>query len=706
MFLKMFSAVSGVLLCIAGLVFGQNQLVDDFTDGDSLNRLGYPWYYFDDNTGIADNDRPQAAPASIPSIINVPYTEEERHAFGDPNDHHMIKKYTFATGTDILSNRFATMPFTLGESFTTSAGWDMYSYVGMGTALALEGGSIDLSGVTKIRFKIRSRNRPLSFNFKVQTFEIDSISSGDAEALSREDNNPFGYYGVWDSITTTDFSEFVITINGGSNGRGNLTAPTWAVNALPYNSKRVTKLTWEINSDMNSTVTSDTLDIDDLYFDRTPVVSLISPLNAAINVTIDPMMRWSNSANTTENKVLISTVSDFSSTFREINLSPAQTTTTLTGLTGNTTYYWKVKATALSGDSVWSPSWSFTTLPPPSIPVLSTPANLATDVYIPATLTWVSTSGAQTYNLQVATDAGFTDIISSKTGLTTLSTSVTGLNENTVYYWRVSATNGAGTSDWSISRAFTTSVSVPNAPTLSSPDDNVSDIPVTSIFIWNQLSNAASYTIQVSADISFNELKIDQTGLTDTTFAATTELLNGRKYYWRVQGVNIAGSGSFSSVRTFITEYAIPAAPTLVAPTTNAINVSPAPTLRWETDTAIGTTFDVEASKNNSFLPTVYSSPSLRGFSVSISGLEENTVYHWRVRAKNAAGPGPWAQDSFTTYQSILLGDFENGHHGTEVGTSWYFYNDSGSGGNSVINNADPQSGQFLGGYTPGNASS
>lgn len=56
---------------------------------------------------------------------------------------------------------------------------------------------------------------------------------------------------------------------------------------------------------------------------------------------------------------------------------------------------------------------------------------------------------------------------------------------------------------------------------------------------------------------------------------------------------------------------------------------------------------------------------------------------------------------SYTYVPPLLVDDFEQGGHGSRIGTSWYFWNDSSEGGSSVVNNAGPH-GEFTGGYTPG----
>ena len=83
-------------------------------------------------------------------------------------------------------------------------------------------------------------------------------------------------------------------------------------------------------------------------------------------------------------------------------------------------------------------------------PVLLTPANGATNVPVPPTFTWAAAAQAGTYSIQIATDAGFTNIVDQASGLTgTTYTPSTALNTNTLYYWRVLATNACGTSAYS-----------------------------------------------------------------------------------------------------------------------------------------------------------------------------------------------------------------------------------------------------------------
>lgn len=93
----------------------------------------------------------------------------------------------------------------------------------------------------------------------------------------------------------------------------------------------------------------------------------------------------------------------------------------------------------------------------PTVPTLTNPANATLGVTIPTTLDWSAVTGAGiTYEVDIASDAGFTTIVDQATGLTSNTYDATGLLENTTYYWRARAVNSCGSSAWSTTFSFTT----------------------------------------------------------------------------------------------------------------------------------------------------------------------------------------------------------------------------------------------------------
>ncbi|MCB9131715.1 MAG: hypothetical protein H6647_12395 [Anaerolineales bacterium] len=82
---------------------------------------------------------------------------------------------------------------------------------------------------------------------------------------------------------------------------------------------------------------------------------------------------------------------------------------------------------------------------PPGAPALTSPTNNAANVPVIPTLTWSAGTEASTYNVQVATDVAFTNIVASASGLTGLTwTSNVTLNTSVIYYWRVQSVNACG----------------------------------------------------------------------------------------------------------------------------------------------------------------------------------------------------------------------------------------------------------------------
>jgi hypothetical protein len=88
---------------------------------------------------------------------------------------------------------------------------------------------------------------------------------------------------------------------------------------------------------------------------------------------------------------------------------------------------------------------------------LTTPISGATGVSTTPTFQWQSDDQADTYTIEVATDAGFTNIVISQTGIAGTSYPVTTpLDPDTTYYWRVQGTGSCGTGAYSAVYDFTT----------------------------------------------------------------------------------------------------------------------------------------------------------------------------------------------------------------------------------------------------------
>ncbi len=92
----------------------------------------------------------------------------------------------------------------------------------------------------------------------------------------------------------------------------------------------------------------------------------------------------------------------------------------------------------------------------PNVPTLSTPTDGAYNVSRHPTLTWQSDATALVYDVEVAADPGFGDVVVSQTVSDASLVVTTLLDGYAEYYWRVRANNGCGATDFSTAFVFTT----------------------------------------------------------------------------------------------------------------------------------------------------------------------------------------------------------------------------------------------------------
>ena len=280
----------------------------------------------------------------------------------------------------------------------------------------------------------------------------------------------------------------------------------------------------------------------------------------------------------------------------------------------------------------------------PATPVLNLPANDAVGQSLSPTLSWLASGGAASYTLQYDTDSLFAGG-GSQSGLTGTSFRLSGLANSTTYYWRVNASNNAGTSLWSSWRRFTTTATtLPAAPVLASPDSGANDISRSPVLAWNSVPGAGSYDVQVAADNSFAPAAMisEQYGSTATSFTVLG-LDSITTYHWRVRAGNAAGLSAWSKVWSFTTTFGYPpAVPTLIAPLNGELNAGVSPVLSWSSSLG-ATRYSLQVSPYSDFKCSLYDQTTITGTSQTVNGLDSLTTYHWRVNAANASGTSDWS---------------------------------------------------------------
>ncbi len=236
------------------------------------------------------------------------------------------------------------------------------------------------------------------------------------------------------------------------------------------------------------------------------------------------------------------------------------------------TYTWQVRASfsnipydAAEGWGPWSETRTFTvagipnTPQPPLAPTLVSPANGADVDTTTPTLEWNASAGADSYMMQLATDADFDGMVSSTgTALTSRSFADFPLTIDTTYYWRVAAINDVGQGDWSEIQTFTVvEPQPPVAPILVSPADEADVYTHYPQLVWQYMSNVDEYTIELAEDDEFTDVVWWATHVpgasTDDHFHTITgfPFEDDMTYYWRVKASNEHGESDWSEVYSF-----------------------------------------------------------------------------------------------------------------------------------------------------------
>ncbi|MBX3009067.1 MAG: family 10 glycosylhydrolase [Melioribacteraceae bacterium] len=182
------------------------------------------------------------------------------------------------------------------------------------------------------------------------------------------------------------------------------------------------------------------------------------PADLAVNQKDTIKFIWENTKHSNYNRLQVSEDINFSSlVFNQNNI--VDTFRTVTRLKGLKTYYWRVSASNLAGESVYSETKSFTTgFPAP--PQLLLPADKSVDVSVTPKLVWNKTFAASYYRLQVAEGLSILPTIIIIDTVTTDTTLTIGkLKENKIYTWSVLAGNDYGKSELAEVMKFRTLVS-------------------------------------------------------------------------------------------------------------------------------------------------------------------------------------------------------------------------------------------------------
>ena len=368
------------------------------------------------------------------------------------------------------------------------------------------------------------------------------------------------------------------------------------------------------------------------------VPNLVFPSNNEMDVKDTINLVWNYALNANSYSIKIATDAAYSN----IVLSKTDildTTLQVTGLTGETEYFWTVKAVNLAGDGNYASSYNFIT-GYPSAPNLISPLFQELNVDLNPVFIWNSNPIVSSYNIQISEGLGIVkESMVLDTVLTDTSVQMFNLKPGTFYAWRVNAVNEFGTSLWSKLFQLKTLVIIPEIPTLLSPVNDLNTLGETITFIWNKVEYSDNYKIQVSKVESFSYRVFEAENVVDTTISFSG-FEGATNYYWRVRANNNGGSSSFSPAYRFYTGF--PIMPSLIYPAYQEINKEIDPIFKWtKSNLASEYKFQLSAGLSLDVNKLVIDS-TVADTTLYYNNLKVNTFYSWRVMAKNDVGESEW----------------------------------------------------------------
>jgi parallel beta-helix repeat protein len=488
-----------------------------------------------------------------------------------------------------------------------------------------------------------------------------------------------GYY--LDIATDESFTTFVAGFN--NKDIGNLLS--FSISGLTANSKYYYRI--RAYNTGGTSASSNTITLTTLLNPPPPPSAPVA--NDATGITqVSLTANWNTTASATGYKLDVATDSTFTTFVTGFNDKDIQNATScnISGLTANTTYYYRVRGYNSGGASSNSGTETATTLPYPPIAPVSIAANYVAQTSFSAN--WNTSASAKGYYLDVATDNTFTAFVSgfnNKDVLNVLTYSVTGLAINTTYYYRIRAYNSGGTGNNS---NVTTVTTLLNLPAPFAPTAIAATGILTSGFTanWNTSSLATGYKIDVSIYNSFSTYVSGyyNKDVGNVTSTSVTGLSSNYTYYYRVKGYNATGTGSSSNTITVSTLPNPPTAPTALS----ASSITPTTFIANWVSSSTATGYRLDVSTDNSFTAL------LDGFndkdvgnvtSTSVTGLTSDTTYYYRIRAYNSGGtsgnsstisatplPDPPSSPVATSASSILQTSFKANWNSSPTATGYY----------------------------------
>jgi len=224
------------------------------------------------------------------------------------------------------------------------------------------------------------------------------------------------------------------------------------------------------------------------------------------------------------------------------------------------------------------------------------------------------------------------------------------LHENRGYSFRVRAFDQLEDGEWSEPRIFYVNAreEAPDPFDLSAPEDGADIYLLHPTIAWQVAIDpdplsSVTYTLEVDSSASFASPLV-YAAIPDTVFTLPDSLANLTQYYWRVTAIDNTDRSTVSpEVRRFFVD-TTPSVPEMTAPLTGEER-APADVLSWQASSDPNPDdlifYEIEAYESPALEQMAASRTGWTDTTLSVNalegwdGLEDNHVYHWRLRARD-----------------------------------------------------------------------
>ncbi|GAB5465446.1 MAG: hypothetical protein Kapaf2KO_08820 [Candidatus Kapaibacteriales bacterium] len=365
----------------------------------------------------------------------------------------------------------------------------------------------------------------------------------------------------------------------------------------------------------------------------------ITPSDSSECIKINDTFVWSMVPETGAYTVQVSEDPNFGTLDREVK-NITDTTAIINSPNSIQRYFWRVRAEDAENRGPWSPVLTYETTSVPPTPI--TPADEEDDVTLDVTFEWDNLDPASNFGYQIATDSNFTtnSIIFEDPLLFNKVVALIMPEYNTTYYWRVKssfATCESGYSD------FVSFMTVRGWPDLLTPSNQTSNVNLEPLLEWSQVKGADFYDLEYSTDSNFPDSNTVKLYELQNLGYRLLNLTDNTTYFWRLRTKNQFGVADWSPAASFTTGVADPDAVRLINPARNSSAVAVDVDFIWS-KVANANLYDFQLSKSATFSTTIADQMDITDTTFTVSGLENNEDYYWRVRAKNNTTTANWSE--------------------------------------------------------------